>query len=98
MKTSSSVTRWLDYLLNLGIDNNVNLPKSLKLTHQAHNFAKYYLNPPYLKGQRLLIIFLSGEISPNLVTLISSYTFLCSNGSIRVGILVAKFGLGSSNL
>ena len=31
MKTSSSVTRWLDYLLNLGIDNNVNLPKSLKI-------------------------------------------------------------------
>ena len=50
------------------VTKNANLPKSMKnLPKEVHNFSKF-LNGYSRRGQKLFKSCLSGDISPNLVT------------------------------
>ena len=93
MSLPHSVTRWLDYFFNIWTFT------SMKVSGKGYNVCQSRLhilpnfNNPSLIAQRLLNCCQSGEISPNLVTLLPSLPphFVCFCFASRTGLSILHF-------
>ena len=87
----NSVTRRLDYSFNFCPLQQLIFAQQLKKFPKEHPEFCQLHNEPSLNCQRLIIIFRqSGEISPNLVTLLSNYDYPRKRKNERRVLVLAK--------